>query len=351
MSVFRHQEKPRRVRKFIVRSLIIIFLALFAVIALGMWWYNGSIKPVDPENTTEQIITVNIGDNEATVSNNLEDKGLIKSALAYQLYVKKSGLEGKMQAGGYKISPSMPVSEIADKITNGDISVDLITILPAQRLDQIKETFAEKGYSEDEINKALDPSTYSEHPALADKPVMATLEGYLYPESFQWTLTTPLETVVSASLDEMALLLSDQMKQQLAVQELKPHEAVILASIVEREVDNPEDRTKVAQVFLKRLREGMPLGSDPTALYGALLFGIEPSVSADTPYNTRLYEGLPPGPINNISAESLKAVASPAGTDYLYFVSGDDGNTYFSNTLEEHEALTAQHCIELCSSY
>jgi len=91
------------------------------------------------------------------------------------------------------------------------------------------------------------------------------------------------------------------------------------------------------------------LGSDVTAFYGAFIDGEEPSVFHDSPYNTRLYEGFPPGPISNVSEVSLQAVANPSKTDYLYFVAGDDGKTYFSRTNEEHEALTEQHCKTLCS--
>ena len=257
-----------------------------------------------------------------------------------------------VQAGSYSLSPQMTVQEIVDILVSGKVNTELVTILPAQRLEQIEESFLEAGYSSQEVIEALDPDNYSGHPVLVDKPPVATLEGYLYPESFQVTESTPLQAVIEQSLDQLDEAFTDEVKESLRVRHgLTLHEAIILASIVEREVSNPADRTKVAQVFLKRYKENISLGSDPTALYGALLFGIEPSVFADTPYNTRLYAGLPPGPINNVSADSLRAVAFPASTDFLFFVSGDDGNTYFSNTQAEHEALTAEHCIELCRSY
>ena len=127
------------------------------------------------------------------------------------------------------------------------------------------------------------------------------------------------------------------------------HQGVILASIVEQEVSNTTDRPVVAQVFLKRLQDGMQLGSDVTAFYGAIIAGKAPSVNYDSPYNTRIHDGMPPGPISNVSTSSLQAVATPANTDYVYFVAGDDGKTYFSHTLDEHEALTEQHCKKLCN--
>jgi UPF0755 protein len=127
-------------------------------------------------------------------------------------------------------------------------------------------------------------------------------------------------------------------------------QAITLASIVEKEVSNGNDRRQVAQVFLLRLQKKMVLGSDVTYIYAAAITGQTASPDLDSPYNTRKYLGLPPGPISNVSDSSLDAVAYPADGDYLYFVAGDDGKTYFSHTEAEHERLAAEHCIKLCSS-
>jgi len=351
MSVFRYNEqlKVRRSKKWF---LILPLLFILLIGGSGTGWYSLNIKPLNPSDTALRTVTVDEGATENTISSKLEQEGIIRSPVAYRLYVRLNGAQGQMQAGGYELSAAMSVAQIVDRLTKGEVAIELLTILPAQRLDQIEEAFSEAGYSDEDIEEALNSDNYKNHPALIDKPVLASLEGYLYPESFQKTPTTPLRSIVELSLDETALLFDDKIKADLQTNHgLDLHQAVIMASIVEREVSNPDDRTKVAQVFLKRYKEGISLGSDPTALFGALLFGIEPGVSADTPYNTRLYAGLPPGPINNISAESLRAVAYPADTDFLFFVSGDDGNTYFSNTLAQHEALAAEHCIELCRSY
>jgi UPF0755 protein len=281
----------------------------------------------------------------------LQEKGLIKSAFSFDIYTRINNNRGKLQAGGYKFTPSQSVPEIVEHLVNGDVATDLFTILPAQRLEQIRASFIESGYSQTEVQQAFKPENYANHRALVGKPAGAGLEGYLYPDSYQISDQTTVEEIVTASLDEMADALTAEVRAKYEQEGLSIFEAITLASIVEREVSNSDERAIVAQVFLKRYKAGIMLGSDPTALYGALLVGIEPSVFADTPYNTRLYVGLPPGPINNVSKASLEAVAFPADTDYLFFVSGDDGKTYFSNTLEEHEALTAQHCIELCKSY
>lgn len=354
MSAFRYGQpvRLRSVKKWLLWLLGVPIFALVIVGGHGAYWYQKNIQPLDRLDNTTVMITVEEGNTEDSISTLLEQKNIIRSATAYRLYVRINNVQGQMQAGGYELSPSMSVPDIVARFTEGNIALGYITILPARRLDQLEAAFLDAGYSQDEVIKALDPKQYASHPSLADKPASASLEGYLYPETFQVTPSTPLSAIIELSLDETAKVLTPQLKEDLRTRHgLTVHEAILLASIVEREVSNPEDRTKVAQVFLKRYKEGIPLGSDPTALFGAVLFGLEPSVRADTPYNTRIYAGLPPGPINNISADSLRAVAYPADTDYLFFVSGDDGKTYFSYTQSEHEALTAEHCTELCKSY
>jgi UPF0755 protein len=293
-------------------------------------------------------ILIPIGATESEVSKELETQEIIQSALAYRIQARLSGKQGSMRAGQYEVRSSQSVNELLNLFASGDVSVDLLTILPAQRLAQIERAFLEAGYSEAEVSRALDPKNYVGHPALEDKPANASLEGYLFPESFQITSATDLTEIVESSLDLMATLLTNQRKSALANIGLTPHEGIIIASIIEEEVSILEDKPLVAQVFLKRLNEGISLGSDPTAFYGASLEGLEETVFVDSPYNTRIYTGLPPGPISNISASSLDALLNPSDTEYLYFVSGDDGTTYFSNTLQEHEEKTARYCTVLC---
>jgi UPF0755 protein len=330
--------------------LAVPFVIIIITAILSFFWYQNNLKPVS--NSDEEIvITINVGESAPEIGEALHEKGLIRSSFAFDIYTRLNDYRNNLQAGGYKFTPSQSTQEIVQSIVNGDVATDLITILPAQRLDQIRASFITAGYSAEEVDSALDINNYLNSPVVKYIPEGGTLEGYLYPDSYQRTTNTKLETIVAASLEQMNRFLTPDLLAEYEKKGLSVNDAVIIGSIVEREVNNPEDRAKVAQVFLKRYKEGIMLGSDPTALYGALLAGIEPSVFADTPYNTRIYTGLPPSPINNVSVQSLRAVAFPADTEYLFFVSGDDGKTYFSYTLEEHEANTAQHCIELCNSY
>lgn len=328
-----------------------IFILLVALAGGGLYVrgiYNKGIEPVSNVQSVS-IVTIASGSSVNEVAMLLQEKGLIKSAWAFEWYVRSHDVRDKLQAGSYALKPSMPVSHIVSLMTTGKVATDLFTVLPAQRLDQIEAAFVKSGFSVQAVEKAFTPAQYADHPALTDKPKEASLEGYLYPESFEKTASTSPETIITASLDEMAKALSPDVRVGFTAQGLTVHQGVTLASIVEKEVSSTADRQKVAQVFLKRLHIGMMLGSDVTAYYGADQAGLAHSVLSDTVYNTRLHVGLPPGPIGNTSKSSLQSVANPASTDYLYFVAGDDGITYFSKTLDEHNANVAAHCHKLCT--
>jgi len=204
------------------------------------------------------------------------------------------------------------------------------------------------------VDLALNPNLYQNHPVLADKPAGASLEGYLYPESFQKTAQTTVQDIIKASLDQMQLHLSPEVRAGFAQQGLTIRQGVTLASILEQEIGNQdpakdlEDKKIVAQVFLLRLKQGKNLESDVTVNYGNIRDEQEPGQDFASQYNTYKHAGLPVGPISNVGKNSLMAVAYPAATDYLFFVAGDDHKTYFSRTLQEHQTLVRQHCTKNC---
>ena len=310
--------------------------------------YDDNLKPVNASQRVQDV-TIPVGATAHDIAVSLKKAGVIRATWAFEWYVRNHDLRDKLQAGAYEFRPSQSVEDIANTLSQGKITTNLITILPDQRIGQIRQSLINYGFSASDVDAALDPSLYADHPALADKPSGASLEGYLYPDSFQKTSQTKPETIIRASLDQMQKHLTPEVREAFTKQGLTVQQGVTLASIVEREVSKPEDRTIVAQVFLSRLRQGMRLQSDVTAYYGAIKDGQSPSVTYNSPYNTHYIDGLPPGPISNVTDSSLQAVAHPATTDYLFFVSGDDGNTYFAHTLAEHQANVDAHCKKLCS--
>lgn len=350
MAAMRYTTRPAK-RKWPKRLLIIV--AILAVLVAGATvitrhYYFENLRPVSSMTQKEQLTTIEKGATLEQIAMQLQEAGLIRSAWAFKLFVGSKEARESLQAGTYSLSPSQSVAEIVAQLTHGKVTTDLVTILPGKRLDQIHTALVNDGFTSSEVDEALKASNYKDNPALVDKPARASLEGYLYPDSFQKDANTTAKELVEESLKQMDKQLTPDLRSAFATQGLSTYQAITLASIVEQEVSHQSDRSQAAQVFLKRLRTGSRLDSDVTAYYGARLAGHKGELLYDTPYNTRLHQGLPPTPISNVSASSLQAVAHPASTNWLYFVAGDDGVTHFSSTLAEHEAAVAQYCRKLC---
>jgi UPF0755 protein len=330
--------------------LAVAVLGLVLVLAtLAVWhFYHENLKPVSSD-TTAQSITIASGATPTQIAGLLHNKGVIRNAWTFEAYVRHEGVGADLQAGTYNLSPSQSVQDVVGQLTHGKVTTQLVTVLPGQRLDQIKQALINDGFSEADVTAALQPTQYESSAALVDKPTGNSLEGYLYPDSFQRTSATSATSIVQESIAEMQKHLTPEIRAAFAKEGLSTYQGIILASVITEEVNTPSDRAQAAQVFLKRLSVGMPLGSDVTAMYGSRLNGKGTSLSYDSPYNTLIHTGLPPTPISNVNDSALQAVAHPASTDWLYFVTGDDGVTHFSSTLQQHEAYTAQYCHKLCS--
>lgn len=349
---FVSHKKPKKHSKLLLLAIIgstLLVIALAGAIG-ARYWYSHQLSPISSQSRIE-LVEIKNGATANDIADLLQQKRLIRSSTAFVLYLKSNNLRDNLQAGVYEIDASYSVQQIVNKIVGGNVQKNLFTILPGQRLDQIKSAMVKAGYNEQAVNDAFNPELYKNHPALAAKPSNATLEGYLYPDSFQTTATTTPSQIIEQSLNAMSKNLKPELLDGFTANNLSPHQAVIMASIVLKESSNPESQKKIAGVFYNRLRAGMPLGADPTYQYIADITGQERSALIDSPYNTRKYSGLPPGPIANTSKTSLEAVANPINSDFLFFVAGDDGKIYYSKTIQEHEALAREHCKVLCSTY
>ncbi|MDB5182465.1 MAG: hypothetical protein JWO47_249 [Candidatus Saccharibacteria bacterium] len=338
-----------------LRKALIIFVIIVAVVGVGALLvvrriYTENLRAVTPDVHTQVVVAIPAGSSLNQIAQILKTKQVIRADWAFKQYVRSHELGDKLKAGTYRLYSDENVGTIANFLVAGKVAVDLFTILPGQRIDQIRKTFIDAGFTAADVDKALDANNYAGHAALVDKPAAASLEGYLYPDSFQRTADTSPTTIVVQSLDEMASYLTADLRSAYAAENLTTYQAITLASIVEREVASQEDRATAAQVFLTRIKQGMRLQSDVTVIYGMALAGKDTSIvdtSFASPYNTFLHDGLPVGPISNVTKSGLQAVAHPSSTDYLYFVAGDGsdyGKTYFSKTIAEHQAAVAAHC-------
>lgn len=339
-------KQPKKL--WLAAAFVVLVIAGFSIWRIRSS-YERNLKPVSSQPAAASYFTVQSGEGLDEIAHHLQDAGLIRSWGAFEAYVRINELRTHLQAGTYSLSPSMSTPVIADKIAKGDIAKNLVTILPALRLDQIKEALVKAGYSKTEATRALSVSNYVGHPALSSLPTGRSLEGYLYPDSFQKNVGTPAVTIIRKSLNEMAKKLTPSIVAGFKSQGLSTYQGITLASIIEQESGKASDSPVMAQVFLLRLKQGMMLGSDVTARYASAIAGQPFSTSIKSPYNTRIVKGLPPGPIGSVTSTSLKAVANPAHTSYLYFVTGDNGNTYFSYTKAQHDSLVQKYCVKACN--
>lgn len=345
-----HSTRRSRFPRRVIWLLVAIVVLAVAGALLARQAYNSGLKPVSDSQKT-QIFKVESGDSVKIIASNLEDSHLIRSAWAFQLYVHSKELTDKLQAGTYALSPSESAQQIVDTMTSGKVTTKLVTVLPGRRIDQIRADLINDGFDPDSVDRALNPAQYSDVAVLSYKPAeINSLEGLLWPDSYQKQPDTDPSVIIRESLEAMNAHLTPDVQAAFAAQGLSVYQGLTLASMILQEVGRPADQAQAAQVFLSRLKIDMMLGSDPTAKYGAIIAGRRPSLTYDSPYNTLIHKGLPPSPISTVNESSLNAVAHPAATNWLYFVAGDDGVTHFSTNLQDHEALTKQYCHQLCGN-
>lgn len=278
---------------------------------------------------------VQLGESPISVSVRLLEEGLIPDADTFRSYLVYSGLDTQIQAGMYTLSPNQNAIEIAEQLLDPNPTKATLVILDGWRLEEVAAALPTSGLTiapEDFIAK-----TQSEE-----------LEGYLFPGSYELARTTRLETLLGNIQSAFDDAISNEMLKAFEQQGLNLHQAVILASIVERESVVDDEMPLIASVFLNRLAIGMKLETDPTVQY-AMGYNLAQDtwwtnplsgqdLQFDSPYNTYIYAGLPPGPICNPGINALRAVAFPAQTPYYYFRATCDGSGrhFFAETFQEH---------------
>lgn len=338
------------------RTTVIAASVLFIVGVFGLIMsYRLSLEPVNPRSNDEVRVVVAQGDSLETIAGKLKQADLIRNTYSFRIYTELTGTKNRLQAGGYALTKNQSVPEIIDHLSTGRTDEFSVTILPGLTLKQlldseVKGSLVQQGFSKSELESAF--KAVYDHPLLSSKPATDSLEGYVYPDTYRVVADTSAKDLLIRSFDEFyGVIQEEKIIEGLGAKGLNLHQGITLASIIQKEVKEPLDQTKVAQVFLKRLAEGMMLGSDPTFIYAAEREGKEPTINFDSPYNTRVHPGLPPGPIANFNMSALRAVVSPAAGDFLFFVADRQGITYFARTLEEHEANVSKYCPECKSDY
>jgi len=302
----------------------------------------------NPETSLE--LHVPEGSSAQSVIDELVEAGVVDNGLLLRNYMQYRGLDLGVQAGSYQVSGSMTVRQLAATLQQARPPEIVLTVVEGWRLEQIAEEVGRAGlpYGATEFLQAAN-SIPPDHPLAPELPGGASLEGFLFPDTYRLETTGTAQDLIDSMLETFQLRVPGDQLQAFHAQGLLLYEAVTMASIVEREAILADERPLIAAVFLRRLRTGLPLESDPTVQYA---LGQQPSgdwwkspltlvdLEIASPYNTYHNTGLPPGPIANPGLASLLAVAAPAETTFLYFRATCDGSGRhsFAETFEQHLA-------------
>lgn len=338
--------KPSRKK----RVFWIIFSTIVAIIlgaaGASYAWYQQQLQPVDARDTSRQLVTIEAGSTPRMIGQTLKEANVIRSETAFSFYTRLNGVQNTLQAGTYRLSASESLAQVVEHLTKGNVDTFQITFLPGATLADHKKVLLEAGYTEAEIEQAFE-ATYT-GVLFEGRPAGSDLEGYIFGETYQMNSGASVEDVLKASFAQFTSVIEREgLVDAFRAQGLTLYQGLTLASIIQREAGGG-DEAQIAQVFYTRLSIDMPLGSDVTYQYIADKTGVARDTNLDSPYNTRRYQGLPPGPIASPGVAALKGAAAPAQGDYVYFLSGDDDVTYFARTLAEHEANIAAHCRQKC---
>ncbi|HAX18513.1 MAG TPA: endolytic transglycosylase MltG [Actinobacteria bacterium] len=333
--------------KFFFIVILLIFLLCIQI------FFNISCKIFDsePEKTETSIekgiekeITIAEGMNLTQISELLEENGIIDDALYFKLYVEEKKLEKKLLPGTYKMLTLSGYGDVLDMISSGPVVVTYKLIIPEGfTLQQITERILEQvpTISSQDISGTISPEIYDYDFLKIDGVFVKSLEGFLFPKTYEILQDYTLKNIIEMMLSQYQFETSSLDYTKSQEKDLDYYDILIIASMIEREAYIPEERELISAVIHNRLEAGMSLGIDATLSY-FLGKWEEPltksDLETDTPYNTRIYTGLPPTPICNPGIECIKAALFPADVDYLYYVVTDQESHKhsFSTTLEEH---------------
>jgi len=326
--------RPRRRRALLAALALALGLAA-VLLALAL-------RPLEPPRLPFDF-TVKSGSTLKAVSRQLSDEGLLPEPWGFWLLARALGRASQLQAGTYRLERPVTPLELLDKLASGDVLPIEVAFVEGTTFRQWRDVLARHphvkptlaGLSEAQVREAIGV----EEPAL---------EGLFFPDTYRFVAGTSDAEILKRAYLAMKRRLAQAWENRAPDLPLAtPYEALILASIVEKETGQRGERPVVASVFVNRLRLGMRLQTDPTVIYGlgAAFDGNlrKRDLVADTPWNTYTRDGLPPTPIAMPGAASIEAVLHPEATPFLYFVGRGDGSHQFSRTLEEHNRAVARY--------
>ncbi len=334
----------------------IIFIVVVLIIALGGFmlvngYIDKSLSAVDVNDTTQVKIEIPSGSSTNAIAEILYSNNLIQDKSVFKYYAKKEGFDVKLKAGEFTLSKSMNVEEILNALINNasfDNTVNLRIIEGLIIEDTAKAISEQLSLDYDKLIELMKNADHfrDKFKFLADNKDIEDLQGYLLPETYNLYKGMNEEEVIEFLLTQFEKYYESTILPAMENSELTFKEMITLASIVEKEAVLKEERSTIAGVFLNRLEIDMLLQSCATVNYAhgewKERLSLE-DIAIDSPFNTYIYVGLPPTPINSPGKASIEATLYPEDTEYLYFLAKGDGSHYFSKTYAEHEAAKAKY--------
>jgi peptidoglycan lytic transglycosylase G len=339
------RRKPTRARRrgFGAAGFFLIILVLLFCAAAAAAWVL--LTPYGPQRET--LVEISPGSSTLRIGRELARAGIIRSQFAFD--VARFWKHGTLKAGTYRFDHPAPAIEVYDRIRRGDVYTILVTVPEGSTVFDIADRLQQEGFG---ARQAFLDVAVQEVSLIADlDPVAKSLEGYLFPDTYRFAPKTALPEIAATMVKRF------RIEAALLGLSVNVHRTVTLASLVEKETAVEGERPMVASVFENRLQKNMPLMTDPAVIYGLELQNqwrgtlYESDLKRDTPYNTYVRPGLPPGPVANPGVKALRAAMAPAQTDYLYFVAAGNnpqGKSLFATTIEEHNRNVAgyRHAVK-----
>jgi UPF0755 protein len=324
-------------------------LIILGILGSAAWLYATVGRPYKGYEAPEVFVEIAPGSSPAAMGRVLAAAGVVPSAPSFRTAVWLRGSGRRLQAGEYRFDAPISPADVVDKLARGDVYLQPITFREGLNIRQMAAIFEERGFGTARafIKAASNPQ------AVAELDRQATdLEGYLFPDTYTLPRNVTAEQLVSRMVSRFEQSLTPEIREQAAGRGLSVRQLVTLASLVEKETAQADERPLVAAVYANRLKIGMGLQCDPTVIYALERAGrytgnlTRENLKFDSPYNTYRYAGLPPGPIAAPGLAALQAAANPADVPYLYFVSRNDGSHAFAATLDEHNRNVHQWQVQ-----
>lgn len=326
--------------KIIKTTILVVFFMFALLIGFGYSAYSWASEMARPmSNGSPREVIINQGATTAKIANILKDKNIIRSSLLFRAYIRFLAVDQSLKPGQYSFTGKETLPEVIQLLLKGNFKTIPVTVPEGTTINEVAAILQDASICSaiDFIEAVQDPGRLGL--IFSDWELIPQAEGLIFPDTYFFVKGTAADKVAERMLRLMKHQL-DKVFNKALPQKLTQYEGCILASIVEKEAVKDKERPIIASVFYNRLRKKIKLESCATVLYALgihkqrLLFE---DLKVESPYNTYLKEGLPPTPISNFGIASMKAVADPANTDYLFFVvNGEDGGHNFSKTLNEH---------------